>query len=303
MLSQIESTRARRGETGLTMAETLGNDRRRSTRFGPYLVSLVHLAPGTIRSPGDNFGNPSRTVRIAFVYDGQLTLTALGTTAELHPSHAAMAVGWRPLDLSSTGTNLVEVDIAVDSSSHNFGLEEEGLVVWRPETVLPSATAAALRELISHPGVAGEIRNETTRVVEQLITALLNLRPGPQLPPAIETMERSRIVNYIAEHYADKHLTPAAIAEHFRISTRTLHRMFEGTEHTVCQAIATERLNAATAMLIDPKQTRTTIEEVADVCGYGSGLALRRAVLAATGQTPSQLRNASREAQPDAEHQ
>jgi len=277
------------------MAETLGNDRRRSTRFGPYLVSLVRLAPGTISVPGDNFGNPSRTARIAFVHDGQLTVSALGTTAELLPAHAAMAVGWRPLELATGGTSFVEVDISVDTSSHNFGLEDEGLVVWRPEMALPSATAAALRELIAHPGVAGETRGETVRVVEQLITALLHLRPEPEAPPPNESMEHSRIVAYIAEQHADPHLTPASIADHFRISTRTLHRIFEGADYTVCQAIATERLAAAQALLTNPKTRRMSIEEVAHTCGYGSGLAMRRAVLAATGMTPSQLRATARE--------
>lgn len=277
------------------MAETLGNDRRRSTRFGPYLVSLVHLAPGTLKVPGDNFGYPTRTARIAFVHEGRLTVSALGTTAELLPSHAAMAVGWRPLELATGGSSLLEVDIAVDTSNHNFGLEEEGLVVWRPEMALPSATAAALRELIAHPAAVGGTRNETIRVVEQLITALLNLRPLPAEPPPNESMERSRVVAYIAEQHADQHLTPASIAEHFRISTRTLHRIFEGAERTVCQAIASERLAAAKRALADPKARRMSIEDIAHTCGYGSGLAMRRAVLADTGMTPSQYRTAARD--------
>ncbi|WP_162616466.1 helix-turn-helix transcriptional regulator [Xylanimonas allomyrinae] len=265
--------------------------RRRSARFGAYLVSLVQLGPMTTRVPGDNFGHPWRAVRLVVVLDGEVTIKTAGTIEVLGPRAAALAVGWRPLEVSSPGALLVEVDVAVERTAMRGTFDDTPLTVWGPETVLPSATASALRELVCQPGVVPEVRAESVRIVEQLVGAVATCRPETRSAALLEQVERSRVIQHIAVHHAERDLTPAVIAEHFGVSTRTLHRLFEGEERTVCGWIAHERLRSALSRLHDPRYANVTLEDVAELCGYGSALALRRAVQSATGATPSELRS------------
>lgn len=264
-------------------------DGRRSTRFGPYLLSLVSHGPVTLRGTGDNFGHKVRTVRLGFVFEGELTVSAAEASHVLQPAAAALVLGWRPVDLVTPGAKLLEVDIAVDSTELRGSFEDETLLVWGPEAVLPSATAAALRELVNHPGVTEATRAETTRVVEQLVTAMATLPPVIRHVVQTEPLDRKAVRKYIRRQFADVELSPTTIAEHFGVSTRTLHRLFEPDKKTVSQLIGDERLAAALTALKNPRLDQT-LEELATSCGYGSGLALRRAVLAATGKTPSDLR-------------
>ncbi|QAY69355.1 helix-turn-helix transcriptional regulator [Xylanimonas protaetiae] len=266
-------------------------ERRRSARFGAYLVSLVQTGPLTTRLPGDNFGHPWRAVRLMVVLDGEVTLKTGGTIEALGPRGAVLAVGWRPLEISTQGALVVEVDIAVERTAMRGTFDEAPLTVWGPEAVLPGATASALRELVCQPGTVPEVRAETVRVVEQLVGAMATSRPETRTTVLLEQVERSRVVQYIAAHHAENDLTPASIATHFGVSTRTLHRLFEGEERTVCGWISHERLRSALARLHDPRYAGVTLEDLAELCGYGSALALRRAVQAATGSTPSELRS------------
>jgi AraC-like DNA-binding protein len=266
-------------------------ERRRTVRFGAYLVSLVQSGPFSMRIPGDNFGHSWRAVRLMLVLDGELTIKTAGTIEVLGPRAAALAVGWRPLEVTSPGALIIEVDVAVERTAMRGTFDEAPLTVWGSEVVLPSATAAALRELVVRPGTVPEVRAETVRVVEQLVGALATSRPETRTTVLLEQVERSRVVQYIAAHHSENDLGPASIAEYFGVSTRTLHRLFEGEERTVCGWIAHERLRSALARLHDPRYATVTLEDLAELCGYGSALALRRAVQAATGATPSELRS------------
>ncbi|MCL1900744.1 MAG: AraC family transcriptional regulator [Promicromonosporaceae bacterium] len=264
-------------------------ERRRSARFGAYLVSLVQAGPVVHRVPGDNFGHAWRCVRLMVVIDGEVTIRAAGTVEVLGPRMSALVVGWRPVEFATQGATLVEVDITVERTELKGTFDETPLTVWGAEVALPAAMAAALRELVMRPG-APAVRDETVRVVTNLVTAVITARPEPRSTALLEQVERSRVIQYITTNHHEHELTPAAIAERFGVSTRTLHRLFEGEDRTVCGWIAHERLRTALARLADPRCSQATLEEVAEMCGYGSALALRRAVFAATGATPSELR-------------
>lgn len=265
-------------------------ERRRSARFGPYLVSLVQTGKVEVRLAGDNFGHPWRAVRLWVVLDGVVLITTAGSTETLTPRCAALAVGWRPLEVETAGALLIEVDIAIERTPMKGTFDETPLTVWGLEAVLPAAVAAALRELVIRPGDAPKVRAEAMRVVEQLVGAVTTSRPEVRPAALADQVERSRVIQYIAAHHAEANLAPATIAEFFGVSTRTLHRLFEGEERTICGWIAHERLRSALARLHDPRYSAVTLEDLAELCGYGSGLALRRAVQTATGATPSELR-------------
>ena len=264
--------------------------RGRSARFGPYQVSHIQHPAMRLESDGDNFGHPWRAVRMTFVLDGELKLQ-MGTHSEVvGPRCAALTVGWQPVKMETSGARVLEVDIAVERTQMNGFLKCDDLVVWPPETALPSATCAALRELLMQPGANDTVRNETTRVVDQLLTAVVTCRPEPEMTHECVIVDREHILEYVRAHHTNQELSPIRIANHFGISTRTLHRLFEGDTQTICGYLAEARINSALTQLRDRNMADATLEQIAELSGYGSALALRRAVLSATGKTPSEVR-------------
>ena len=128
-------------------------------------------------------------------------------------------------------------------------------------------------------------------------------RPGPSpISPLLAVRRRSTGVSARREKFvleavemirreACDGLTPMALAKRFRCS-RTLFnlRFREATGHSVLDEIRHVRLEKALALL---GGTDTPIGAVADFCGFGSGVELRRVFRAYTGMSMRQWRKAN----------
>jgi AraC-like DNA-binding protein len=104
---------------------------------------------------------------------------------------------------------------------------------------------------------------------------------------------RLRIMEHIAVSFAERELRPETLARRFNMSTRSLQRVFEGSGTSAAGEIAERRLQLALALLSDPDHRALSIAEVAARCGYHSQAHLRRAVVAHTGFSPTQVREQS----------
>ena len=306
------------------------SQRHRTATFGPIAVSLA--THGTYRTelPGDNFGQRWRASRLYFPLEGELRFTAIGQngvngndgpkSAVCGARSAVLLAGWQPAQMESEGAKVLEVDIAAERFEERDLLLGLKFATWAPESCLPGATAAALRELMEHTGSTSAIRVETSRVVEGLIGSMLQVAhlageaqaatslaatslaaaslaggagtgvAGLGLPDGEPKFDYQIAMKYISRKFTDPALTPATIAQHFGVSLRTLYRYFDGGGDGVSHAIASARLEAATHKLTDPKFGDYTLDELAERCGYHSPLAMRRAIMASSGLTPSQLR-------------
>ncbi|WP_425955866.1 helix-turn-helix transcriptional regulator [Xylanimonas sp. McL0601] len=101
---------------------------------------------------------------------------------------------------------------------------------------------------------------------------------------------RARVVGHIAAHAGDAELTPARLAADVGISPRTLERLFEHAPMSVAAHIAHARLDLALELLRDPRLAHLGSDDVAARAGFTSTSRLQRAVLTATGLTPSAYR-------------
>jgi len=185
------------------------SERIRSATFGPVAISLAKHGTYETHLPGNNFGLPWRAARFFFPMEGELRFRP-NTNSEVWPveqsaentriwpveqrsgrrnqpngnetdSHtvgakaAALAVGWHPVHLACEGAQVLEVDVATERFAARDLLNKFKFTTWAAHTCLPSATAAALHELLERPASSEPIRAETNRVVESLITALLQV--------------------------------------------------------------------------------------------------------------------------------
>ncbi|MDR0482328.1 MAG: AraC family transcriptional regulator [Cellulomonadaceae bacterium] len=266
-------------------------DRRRTARFGAFVVAMHQTGPWKYRNDAENFGHPWRALRFVVVMEGGLTVRLPGSEETLTERCAALTPGWLPMEYETNGATLIEVDIAVERTPLRGSATESLIMAWDRNAVIPSITASALRELVYYHESTAETRGETNRVVENLVlTAVAGTALG-RASDALEHAETTRIVDYINAHFQEHDLTPAHLAHHFGVSTRTLHRLFQGQDTSLSGVIASKRLDVALQRLNDPRSASIGLEDVAASCGYGSALAMRRAVVAATGQTPSDIRS------------
>ena len=259
--------------------------------FDAYTLTLRQTGRCVTRFCGDNFALPFRAARLTVVMDGQVTVRSADNTYVLGPRACFLAAGWHHWQLEAVDAVVLDIDVDVARTQLRGTFDLTSFVVWMPDAVLPSACAAALVELMNYHGVSGMVFAEILRVVDNLVSAMVTCSINARLMPHLEFAERSRVIDYVREHFVEHDLTPSRLAVHFGVSTRTLHRFFEGEEVSVRGWIAASRLDLALKMLQEPAYAQMTLEEIARECGYGSALAMRRAVLLRLGITPSQLRS------------
>lgn len=112
------------------------------------------------------------------------------------------------------------------------------------------------------------------------------------LPPETQqTVLRIRIEEFIQQHLGDPDLTPNTIAAVHRISTRYLHKLFQGQEATVAKRIRLGRLNRIHQDLADPRLGARSIGAIAAQWGFLEPRQFSRAFRAVYGLTPREHRS------------
>ncbi|MCK8670011.1 helix-turn-helix domain-containing protein [Rhodococcus sp. HM1] len=101
-------------------------------------------------------------------------------------------------------------------------------------------------------------------------------------------VERAMLL--IRENYGDRSLTPSWLAERLGVSLRTLQRAFTAQDSAVAAKITQVRAERASELLANPAHRRTTVAQIAALCGFGAAGDLRRALRNMYGVGPSDLR-------------
>jgi AraC-like DNA-binding protein len=98
---------------------------------------------------------------------------------------------------------------------------------------------------------------------------------------------------FIRRQLPDAALTPAAVAEHVRMSTRNLARLFARQGTTIDRTIWAERLMAARRDLVDPRLRECSITEVALSWAFSDPAHFSRRFSSAFGMSPTAYRAAN----------
>lgn len=96
---------------------------------------------------------------------------------------------------------------------------------------------------------------------------------------------------YVERHLAWPELSPENVAPRFRISARTLQRLFEAEGTSFSEYLLARRLARAHAALGDLRGDARAIGDVALACGFGNISHFNRRFRARYGATPSEIRN------------
>jgi AraC-like DNA-binding protein len=98
---------------------------------------------------------------------------------------------------------------------------------------------------------------------------------------------------FIRQQLSDPTLSPAAVAQHVKMSTRNLARLFARQGTTIDRTIWSERLIAAHRDLIDPRLRECSITEVALSWAFSDAAHFSRRFSSAFGTSPAAYRAAN----------
>jgi len=99
-----------------------------------------------------------------------------------------------------------------------------------------------------------------------------------------------RIKGHIETHFRDAGLTPDEIEAAANVSTRYLHKLFEGEHETVALYLRGLRLKHARDELLDPRLVGRSVAAIAHGCGFGDISGFGRAFKEAYEINPRDLR-------------
>ena len=156
---------------------------------------------------------------------------------------------------------------------------------------LSGVVARFIVDLVRHGSQIPEAQSE--RILAQTSDLAISLFATSANAEYVDARHRTlldRIKGYIEDHLHDPNLTPDQIAAAANISTRYLHKLFEGEHETVALYLRGLRLQKARDELLDPRGARRSVAAIAHGSGFGDVSGFNRAFKAAYGINPSHMR-------------
>jgi AraC-like DNA-binding protein len=261
-------------------------------RFGAFEMSIDKVVAGTRMVVGKNLGHNHPVSRLSVLLSGNQQVRIDGQeqsmragTALLVPGHVASSC------YTESVVSRLHVDIRADEPDLAPILDSVGVGFWAPSAPIMLALGAYVRTLMVH-----EYREASSRE-RALIDATLKAVVIPiivGIPPATHADAEARghraaALHHIRSHFVDPALTPTAVAAALGVSVRTLQRQF-AADVSVHDWIVRTRLDHALSLLRDPLFATVALTDIAQRSGFGSLRGFRRAVVQATGMTPSDFR-------------
>jgi AraC-like DNA-binding protein len=229
------------------------------------------------------------------VIEGEVALRHREAAAILTSRDSALILGVGPVSYISEGPGRI---VTLDMPSAQAGLaalpRSAPFVVGHADAAVPSALGAFLLDLLRQDSerLQAAARAQVTDVLRALAASTITALAIAGSSGWEERKMRQEALRFIAARYMDPALSSASVAVHLGLSRRSLQRLFEEEDRTVAQHIHDVRTRHALIRLRDPRLTSASLTEIATLAGFGSTVAMRRALQEATGMTPSDVRRA-----------
>ncbi|MFF2554976.1 helix-turn-helix domain-containing protein [Nocardia sp. NPDC058058] len=201
------------------------------------------------------------------------------------PSHLAIE-RWQQISIVMFPRRLLPV--------HHNRIREITAVRFAADDPYAALVASLSRELIAHLDSydsATDARIGTAFL--DLLTLAVASRVDRVATVPVETRQqamRMRVQAFIEQHLGDPDLSPATVAAAHHISTRTLHTLFEGEDHTVAASIRHRRLENCRRDLLDSRLLDRPVAAIGARWGFRDAAAFSRAFRATYGVPPSEYR-------------
>lgn len=133
---------------------------------------------------------------------------------------------------------------------------------------------------------------------EMIIGATLGAAGAQRLQRTVRGDTYSEAMSLVSARYMDPDFAPGRLAVLLGMSPRRLQQVFAGNGLQVKDAIRDRRLTEARRMLADANHRLTSIDQIAQISGFGDALRMRRAFQAVQLPAPTAYRAAALRAAP-----
>jgi AraC-like DNA-binding protein len=295
--AQSRSERSRQWRA-VTLAEHVEfeDDRQASFRSGQFgALILCIVSTGRYRwteSGAAERPQPAQSLEFLFQEEGRATIIQGGH------SHAIHAGQWCALRR--------DIAFAIDAPVHSRQLaigvpcsvlpgSRKGTDWWRqprsflrgPAQILHASASACI---MTGNSLSDADRDQLGRQLAMLIEMTVR---ADDIGPATDVREirRRAILEHIDGNLADPDLGIGSIARAFGISSRTIHKLFEGEAQTAARLIWDRRLERCREEMADPAMASRSITEIAHLWGFSDSQHFSRAFKQRFGMTPRDYRN------------
>jgi AraC-like DNA-binding protein len=294
-LHRRRGVHAHRGTPPVAAPTATGHRRGRSrtAKFGEITATYLEHGPVRLDTPTLAWGCDPETLRLLIVVSGEVSLRHSEAAATLAPRDSALIMGTSMVSYASeSDARVIICDLPIEQAGFAALPRSAPFVVGRADAALPCALGAFLLDLLRQDSdrLAPLARAQVADVLRTLATSAIGALAVAGGTGWEVRRQRMAALRHIAARYTDPALSSATVAEHLGLSRRSLQRLFEGEERTVAQRIQDVRTQHAINRLRDSRLATAALGEIATLSGFGSTVAMRRAVHEATGLTPTQLR-------------
>ena len=265
-----------------------------ATRRGRLLFAELEATPQVHRrAPGQIRRDDSAYFQIAVLAGGAASLQQDDRLAELEPGDLVVYENSRPFTWTFTDPWAVAV-LSIPSEAIRLTDPQRRAISARRLSGRDGLSGVVARFVLDLTRHAAEIPDaQSERVLAQasdLVISLCSTAAGAEGVDAGHRSTLDRIKDHLATHFRDPALNPDEIAAAVNISTRYLHKLFEGERETIALYLRGLRLERARADLLDPRLNRRSIAAIAHGCGFGDLSGFNRVFKAAYGLSPRDLR-------------
>jgi AraC-like DNA-binding protein len=281
-----------------TLAEDVEfeDDRQASLRggdFGPLMLCIVSMGRHrAVQSFPAEQPKTAPTIRFLLQEEGSATVKQAGRANDIHAGQ------WCALR--------TDIAFSVEAPDHSRQLvitvpcallppPQKSVDWWRqPRSFLRGPAqilhASALASVMAGSSLSDADRDQIGHQLAAL--AEMTVR-ADELEPAMDVREgrRRAILDYVDRNLADPDLGIGSIAHAFGISSRTIHKLFEGEAQTAARLIWDRRLERCREEIADPAMASRSITEIAHLWGFSDSQHFSRAFKQRFGMTPRDYRN------------
>ena len=233
--------------------------------------------------------------------EGMGRISHLGREATLSAGTAILLASSDPFVMERSAMKAVSVAIPRPLLGPMLGNLDRALMTPLP---MSSPAFAFLSNYLSglkdHSAIsAPELRAMASTHVRELLAVAIGASRDAEETANGNGLRVSRlraIKQDIRQNLATGDMSPGALAQRHRLSTRYLRKLFESEGETLSRYVQNQRLACVHRMLSDPRQVHRTVGEIAYEVGFGDLSTFNHAFRARYGLTPTELRRQRPEA-------
>ena len=238
-------------------------------------------AQKVLRGKRDVEDRPCDAVFVNIQMAGSSAVRQCGMEARLEPGSFVMLDARRPFDMQFEGPfRQVCMHLPIELLEAQ-GFDPAGAVartVGRDQ-VFGAALFDSVDDILS---------GEASEGSRDYLVQLLQLSLSGGRADTLADRHLKLVKHYVVRHCADSDLTPAVVAEHFRMSLRYLHKLFARSGTTFGRFVLRCRLRRARiAVLVDPQRP---LLDIGLACGFQSASHFTRCFRREFGMTPGAMR-------------